>query len=162
MALMLLCLAGACDAQNAPAPGRRWESKTFSIELPQEWGLASSGETNPDFQFEGPNDITFEVALGKASENPSPADALKALTSVIVLSDGKTTPLTQWSKFSGLGEEMEGTMNPQAQPPIKARIIIFVFRHGDDMYIITEIAHMDDYEKYAADYKTLEQSFELK
>lgn len=139
------------------------DRETFSMSLPNGWSEDTKNDSyNPSsfIFFDGPKSTLFCVIIKKKSTDVS-ADALVNNQKDVQskkFTDAKTTEIKHWANYDGIGFELEGNMQGESN----ARFTVFGFEKADNVCLIEEFATLDDYAKYADDFKTIRQAFELK
>jgi len=155
LGLLLLCciptLAGPIDR------------KTFSLTLPSDWTENTHDEMyNAEFFvfFEKGETGLFTVIIGDKSTGAIPEKVMRTqeagwrnrLTNV------KFTDLHSWSRYKGIGVEIEGLM----QDVVRVRTRIFAFQTDRYACVITESASVHDWSSLESDFAQIRKSFRLK
>lgn len=119
---------------------------------------------NPDafvmFERGQGSNCLFEVIIVKKSAGAS-ADKILASQKEGWLKNvpaAKVGQFDQWGSYSGEGFDIEGEVNAK----YLQRHRIFVFTKGDSVCLVVESAKPADFLYYAADFRTIRESFKLK
>lgn len=132
------------------------------MSVPNGWTEDTKDETyNPNYVvfFENPQSCLFSVRIFKKSAGIAVEGLLTDQTDALrkKFSGPTSVEFTKWSTYDGKGVEIEGTVTKI----LRSRARLFAFENADYACIITEYATLGDFEKYAADFEEIRQTFKL-
>jgi len=129
------------------------------MSLPQGWIQNKSVRTlipnSTNASFLNQEFCQFEVVIGFEADS-----FLKSRKEEwqMLFADAKSTEFKKWADYEGEGFEIEGKV--EGDLPYRKRLFRF-YKQGR-VCVIVESASLENFNKYAADFKVMRQTFKLK